>query len=70
MRFVGIFASASPEILCLCVLISGHALTYAFWQTYEDFDMDIKEDVEGECSKFGKVKHIYVYVHFSKVKHF
>ncbi|KAK3193527.1 hypothetical protein Dsin_024837 [Dipteronia sinensis] len=29
-------------------------------ETYEDFDMDIKEDVEGECSKFGKVKHIYV----------
>lgn len=41
-------------------------LTCDFWQTYEDFDMDIKEDVEGECSKFGKLKHIYVdkYVHF------
>ncbi|KAK7350857.1 hypothetical protein VNO77_09864 [Canavalia gladiata] len=25
-----------------------------------DFDLDIKEDVEEECSKFGRVKHIYV----------
>lgn len=29
-------------------------------ETYEDFDVDIKEDVEGECSKFGKLKHIFV----------
>ncbi|KAJ0010178.1 hypothetical protein Pint_34337 [Pistacia integerrima] len=29
-------------------------------ETYEDFDLDIKEDVEGECSKFGKLKHIFV----------
>lgn len=37
------------------------------WQTYEEFDVDIKEDVEGECSKFGKLKHIFVekYVQFS-----
>ncbi|XP_048426902.1 RNA-binding protein 39-like isoform X1 [Pyrus x bretschneideri] len=25
-----------------------------------DFDIDIKEDVEEECSKYGQVKHIYV----------
>ncbi|CAL0316221.1 unnamed protein product [Lupinus luteus] len=25
-----------------------------------DFDFDIKEDVEAECSKFGKLRHIYV----------
>ncbi|KAF7841304.1 RNA-binding protein 39 isoform X1 [Senna tora] len=25
-----------------------------------DFDLDIKEDVEAECSKFGKLQHIYV----------
>ncbi|KAF2302095.1 hypothetical protein GH714_032637 [Hevea brasiliensis] len=25
-----------------------------------DFDLDIKEDVEDECSKFGNLKHIYV----------
>ncbi|XP_054777097.1 uncharacterized protein LOC129285423 [Prosopis cineraria] len=25
-----------------------------------DFDLDIKEDVEAECSKFGKLKHVYV----------
>lgn len=29
-------------------------------ETYEEFDMDIKEDVEGECSKFGRLKHIFV----------
>ncbi|KAL5788886.1 hypothetical protein ACOSP7_005835 [Xanthoceras sorbifolium] len=29
-------------------------------EPYEEFDMDIKEDVEGECSKFGKLNHIYV----------
>ncbi|KAL3843348.1 hypothetical protein ACJIZ3_000751 [Penstemon smallii] len=25
-----------------------------------DFDLDIKEDVQDECSKYGKLKHIYV----------
>ncbi|KAL6525968.1 hypothetical protein OROHE_015492 [Orobanche hederae] len=25
-----------------------------------DFDLDIKEDCEGECSKYGRLKHIYV----------
>jgi RNA-binding protein 23/39 len=25
-----------------------------------DFDLDVKEDVEAECSKFGNLKHIYV----------
>ncbi|XP_057422580.1 uncharacterized protein LOC130716618 isoform X4 [Lotus japonicus] len=29
-------------------------------ETEPDFDLDIKEDVEAECSKFGKLKHIYV----------
>ncbi|XP_028765957.1 RNA-binding protein 39 isoform X2 [Neltuma alba] len=29
-------------------------------ETEPDFDIDIKEDVEEECSKFGRVKHIYV----------
>ncbi|KAG8368067.1 hypothetical protein BUALT_Bualt15G0006800 [Buddleja alternifolia] len=28
-----------------------------------DFDMDIKEDVQDECSKFGTLKHIYVEKH-------
>jgi len=26
----------------------------------QDFDLDIKEDVQEECSKFGAVKHIFV----------
>lgn len=25
-----------------------------------DFDLDIKEDVQSECSKYGKLRHIYV----------
>lgn len=25
-----------------------------------DFDLDIKDDVQAECSKFGMLKHIYV----------
>ncbi|KAL9317052.1 hypothetical protein ACSQ67_013569 [Phaseolus vulgaris] len=29
-------------------------------ETEPDFDLDIKEDVEAECSKFGTLKHIYV----------
>ncbi|KAG5128630.1 hypothetical protein JHK82_029465 [Glycine max] len=29
-------------------------------ETEPDFDLDIKEDVEAECSKFGALKHIYV----------
>ncbi|XP_077219556.1 uncharacterized protein LOC143853717 isoform X2 [Tasmannia lanceolata] len=29
-------------------------------ETEPDFDLDIKDDVEDECSKFGTVKHIFV----------
>uniref|UniRef100_J3LK43 RRM domain-containing protein n=1 Tax=Oryza brachyantha TaxID=4533 RepID=J3LK43_ORYBR len=29
-------------------------------ETDPDFDLDIKEDVQEECSKFGQVKHIFV----------
>lgn len=29
-------------------------------QTEPDFDLDIKEDVEDECNKYGRVKQIYV----------
>ncbi|KAL9391260.1 hypothetical protein Peur_015180 [Populus x canadensis] len=29
-------------------------------ETEPDFDLDIKEDVQEECSRFGNVKHIYV----------
>ncbi|URE04643.1 hypothetical protein MUK42_22697 [Musa troglodytarum] len=29
-------------------------------ETEPDFDLEIKEDVQEECSKFGPVKHIYV----------
>jgi hypothetical protein len=30
------------------------------FQAEPDFDLDIKEDVQEECSKFGVVKHIFV----------
>lgn len=30
------------------------------WQTEPDFELDIKEDVQEECSKFGNLKHIFV----------
>ncbi|GMH13520.1 hypothetical protein Nepgr_015361 [Nepenthes gracilis] len=29
-------------------------------ETEPDFDLDIKEDVQGECAKFGPLKHIFV----------
>ncbi|OAY52292.1 RNA-binding protein 39 isoform X1 [Manihot esculenta] len=29
-------------------------------ETEPDFDLDIKEDVQDECSKFGSLRHIYV----------
>ncbi|XP_028104747.1 RNA-binding protein 39-like [Camellia sinensis] len=29
-------------------------------ETEPEFDLDIKEDVQDECSKFGALKHIYV----------
>lgn len=31
-----------------------------FMQMDPDYDMDIKEDVEEECSKYGRVRHAYV----------
>jgi hypothetical protein len=34
--------------------------TPSFLQTDPDFDLDIKDDVQDECSKFGLVKHIFV----------
>lgn len=39
-----------------------HSPTYfdVLTQTEPDFDQDIKEDVQEECSKFGEVKHIFV----------
>ncbi|GKV25240.1 hypothetical protein SLEP1_g34704 [Rubroshorea leprosula] len=32
-------------------------------ETEPDFDLDIKEDVEEECNKYGRVIHIYVDKH-------
>ncbi|XP_057737886.1 uncharacterized protein LOC130955111 [Arachis stenosperma] len=45
-------------------------------ETEPDFDLDIKEDVEEECSKYGRVKHIsvdknsagFVYLQFETVE--
>lgn len=40
--------------------IGSTNIRYYNMQTEPDFDLDIKEDVEEECSKYGRVKHIYV----------
>uniref|UniRef100_A0A0A9A187 Pco133413 n=1 Tax=Arundo donax TaxID=35708 RepID=A0A0A9A187_ARUDO len=32
-------------------------------ETDPDFDLDIRDDVQDECSKFGKLKHIFVDKH-------
>uniref|UniRef100_A0A6N2L588 RRM domain-containing protein n=1 Tax=Salix viminalis TaxID=40686 RepID=A0A6N2L588_SALVM len=40
--------------------LSWFAKAVLFWQTEPDFELDIKEDVQEECSRFGGVKHIYV----------
>ncbi|XP_011021826.1 PREDICTED: RNA-binding protein 39-like [Populus euphratica] len=45
-------------------------------ETEPDFDLDIKEDVEEECSRYGRVKHIWVdknsaghvYLHFDSME--
>ncbi|XP_011014282.1 PREDICTED: RNA-binding protein 39-like isoform X1 [Populus euphratica] len=45
-------------------------------ETEPDFDLDIKEDVEEECSRYGQVKHIWVdknsaghvYLHFDSME--
>jgi hypothetical protein len=53
--------------LCIFKQFSVHILVAAYFlndipllQTEPDFDLDIKEDVQEECSKFGKLKHIFV----------
>ncbi|KAK4785931.1 hypothetical protein SAY86_002620 [Trapa natans] len=53
--------SAAPETVgspTECLLLKN--LFDPATETEPDFDLDIKEDVGEECSKFGKVKHIYV----------
>ncbi|KAL2246525.1 UNVERIFIED_CONTAM: hypothetical protein Sindi_2504800 [Sesamum indicum] len=46
------------------------------YQTDPEFDLDIRDDVQEECSKYGRVKHIhvdknsagYVYLRFESVE--
>lgn len=47
-------------LVYLYLLVPSCLMFYIFMQTDPDFDMDIKDDVEEECSKYGRVKHIYV----------
>uniref|UniRef100_A0A2P2LEI8 RNA-binding protein 39-like n=1 Tax=Rhizophora mucronata TaxID=61149 RepID=A0A2P2LEI8_RHIMU len=50
--------------------------SFVIFQTEPDFDLDIKDDVEDECSKYGRVREIYVdknsaghvYLHFENVE--
>jgi RNA-binding protein 39 len=46
-----------PDFSAFVLFCLGSVL---FWQTEPDFDLDIKEDVQEECSRFGSVKHIHV----------
>jgi hypothetical protein len=46
-----------PDFSAFVLFCLGSVL---FWQTEPDFDLDIKEDVQEECSRFGNVKHIHV----------
>jgi RNA-binding protein 39 len=48
--FLALFVASSCNILMFEV----------FMQMDPDFDMDIKEDVEEECSKYGRVRHAHV----------
>ncbi|XP_075521023.1 uncharacterized protein LOC142554219 isoform X2 [Primulina tabacum] len=41
-----------------CLLLKNMFDTHSKAET--NFDLDVKEDVQDECSKFGKLKHIYV----------
>ncbi|XP_073022259.1 uncharacterized protein [Primulina eburnea] len=41
-----------------CLLLKNMFDTQSEAET--NFDLDVKEDVQDECSKFGKLKHIYV----------
>jgi RNA-binding protein 39 len=42
------------------VIHRGVLILLKMLQTEPDFDLDIKEDVEEECSKYGQVEHIFV----------
>lgn len=67
MRLVGALSLSLSRIswgVSLCCILSEHP-TYYFesichTQTEPDFELDIKDDVQDECSKFGTVKHIFV----------
>ncbi|KAL3514980.1 hypothetical protein ACH5RR_021882 [Cinchona calisaya] len=45
-------------IPCECLLLKN--MFDPKLESEPEFDQDIKDDVEDECSKFGKLKHIYV----------
>lgn len=40
--------------------VADYFLMISLLQTEPDFDLDIKEDVQEECLKFGKLNHIFV----------
>lgn len=46
----------SPTFFAFVDQISHHTIL----QTEPDFDLDIRDDVQEECSKFGQLKHIFV----------
>jgi hypothetical protein len=45
---------------CLHIRLLANWKFTSSLQTDPDFDLDIRDDVQDECSKFGVVKHIFV----------
>lgn len=47
-------------LFCLAPSLNDFTYFISIMQTDPDFDLEIQGDVEEECSKYGRVKHIYV----------
>lgn len=59
--FPALLATTIPEPIgepSECILLKN--MFHPSTETDPDFDLDIKEDVQEECAKFGPLKHIYV----------
>lgn len=55
LLFVFFFFAVGEPLFPPCLYIS-----IFFLQADPEFDLDIKDDVQEECSKYGRVKHIFV----------
>ena len=55
-----LFAILLCLILCTCLHLTILTDVIFILQTDPDFDLDIRDDVQEECSKFGQLRHIFV----------